>query len=70
MQDLLISIIVGLVIGAIFATVILFAMRKTNKNVKFQYGASNYIRNNSFYIDNRKEIYLYRRVSKTRRSSK
>ena len=66
------GLFIGLGIGAIFAiviaTVIVLAMRSKCKNVKFQYGASNYVRDNSFGINYRKSIYLYSRVSKTRRA--
>ena len=66
------GLFIGLGIGAIFAiviaTVIVLAMRSKCKNVKFQYGAANYVRDNSFGINYRKSIYLYSRVSKTRRA--
>ena len=66
------GLFIGLGIGAIFAiviaTVIVLAMRSKCKNVKFQYGASSYVRDNSFGINYRKSIYLYSRVSKTRRA--
>ena len=57
----------GLILGGIVATVILLAMRKKNKNVKFQYGASQYVREGSFHILLRKDIFLYRKISKTAR---
>ena len=65
----LIGLIAGLIMGLVVATVILLAMRRANKPVRFQYGAANYVRPDSLFINNRKEIYLYRTVSKTRRSS-
>ena len=67
-EPLIISII-GAVIGIIVATSILLGMRKANKNVQFQYGASNYVRDKSFNIDLRKSIYLGSKVTKTRRST-
>ena len=63
------GIFVALAIGAIFSTSIMLGMRKVNKVVKFQYGASSYVRDGSFHIDVRKDIYLYKKVSKSRRSS-
>ena len=60
----------GLILGAIVATVILLAMRKKNKNVKFQYGASPYVREGSFHIELRKDIFLYRKITKTARAKK
>ena len=68
-QEVLVPLIVGIVIGLISATAILLAMRRTNKAVRFQYGAANYVRDNSFHISVRKDIFLYRRVTKTRRST-
>ena len=63
------GLIVGAIVGAIVSTIILLAMRRTNKNVQFQYGASSYVRPGSFLINMRKDIYLYRKVTKTRRAS-
>ena len=62
---LFIGLGIGAVFGIIFATIIVLAMRSKNKNVKFNYGAANYVRENSFGIDYRKSIYLYSKVSKT-----
>lgn len=63
------GLIAGLIIGAAVSTIILLAMRKKNKNVAFQYGASSYVREGSYHIHNRKDIYLYRNISKTRRAN-
>ena len=63
------GLIVGAIIGAISSTVILLGMSRTNKNVRFQYGAAPYVRNNSFHITSRRDIYLYRKVTKTPRAS-
>ena len=63
------GLIAGAIIGIIVSTIILLAMRRTNKNVQFQYGASSYVRPGSYRIDTRKDIYLYRKVYKSRRAS-
>ncbi len=68
-QNVLIGLIIGLIIGAIVASGILAGMISKNKNVRFQYGASSYVRNNSFHIYSRRDIYLYRQVSKSARST-
>ena len=68
-SELVVGIIIGLIVGAIISTIILLIMRRLNKAVRFQYGASNYVRDGSLHIDTRKELYLYRHVTKTRRSS-
>ncbi len=67
MDYLIPGLFAGIIMGAIVSTVILLAMRKKNKNVKFQYGASPYVREGSFRILLRKDIFLYRKVTKTAR---
>ena len=68
LEYLVAGIIAGAIIGAIVSTIILLAMRRANKNVVFQNGAANYVRDNSFYIDTRKDIFLYSRVTKIMRA--
>ena len=68
-ENIVVGLIIGGVAGAIFSSIILFGMSRTNKNVRFQYGASSYVRNGSYHIDFRKDIYLYSQVSKTARAS-
>ena len=68
-EEILIGLLIGAVIGAIVSSVVLAVMVKKNKNVNFQYGAASYVRDNSLNIDYRKSIYLYKKVTKTRRSS-
>ena len=63
------GLVIGGVVGALVSTIILLTMRKANKNVAFQKGASQYVREGSFEITKRKSIYLYKTVSKTRRSN-
>ena len=58
---------VGIVIGAIVASSVLIGMRRANKNVKFVYGAANYVRDNSFNIDYRKSLFLYSKITKKAR---
>ena len=61
------AVIAGLIFGAIAATSIVLGMRSKNKNVAFQYGASSYVREGSFHVTLRKDIFLYRKVEKTPR---
>ncbi len=61
------GIIAGLIFGIICSTSILLGMRRKNKTVRWQYGAADYVRNDSFHIYTRKDIFLYRRVTKTPR---
>ena len=67
LDALLILLGIGVIVGAIIATSVLLGMRKVNKNVKFEYGAANYVRDNSFNINYRKSIFLYSKVTKTPR---
>ncbi len=68
-EEMVVGLLIGAGIGIALATTILLIMRKQNKNVMFQYGAANYVRDNSLNIDYRKSIYLYKKVTKTSRSS-
>ena len=70
MQYFIEGLIAGAIMGIILATVITLSMKRKNKNVKFQYGASPYVRENSFRILLRKDIFLYRKIYKTARSKK
>jgi len=63
------GLIVGAVVGIFAATAILLGMCKANKNVQFQYGAAPYVRQDSFRINYRRDIFLYSQVSKTARST-
>ncbi len=66
-SEWLMGLLIGGIVGIIVALIIILIMRKANKNVKFQYGASNYVRDGSLSIDYRKSIYLYNKIRKTKR---
>ena len=68
-SEILVGVLAGVFMGALMATIILLIMRRANRAVRFQYGAANYVREDSLHIDTRREIFLYRRVTKTRRAS-
>ncbi len=68
-EGLIYGLIIGGVIGLIVALIVTLSMRKANKNVQFQNGAKNYVRPNSYAITGRKDIYLYNKITKTRRSN-
>lgn len=61
------GLIFGGIIGIVVSTIILVAMRKKNKNVAFVNGAANYVRKDSFNINERKTFFLYRSLYKTPR---
>lgn len=65
-EGVVLPLIVGLVIGLILAIPIMFLWRRKMKNVRFQYGAANYEKPGSLRIDRRKDIYLYKKVTRTK----
>ena len=68
-QYLIPGLIGGAIMGIVAATAILLGMRRKNKCVRFQYGAAPYVRENSFHINYRRDIFLYSQVTKTARAS-
>ena len=64
-MGLVIAIVAGLVIGLASAIGILVGLRRQMKPVRFQHGASNYVVPNSLNITYSRDIYLYRKVTKT-----
>ncbi|MBQ6783066.1 MAG: hypothetical protein IJP63_03535 [Acholeplasmatales bacterium] len=64
-MGLVIAIVAGLVIGIASAIGILVGLRRQMKPVRFQHGASNYVVPNSLNITYSRDIYLYRKVTKT-----
>lgn len=60
-----VSVIVGIILGLVITVPIMLFFRRLNKNVHFQYGAFPYEKQNSCYIDMRKDIFLYKKVTKT-----
>ena len=64
-MGLVIAIVAGLIIGLASAIGILVGLRRQMKPVRFQHGASNYVVPNSLNITYSRDIYLYRKVTKT-----
>lgn len=65
----LLPILIGIIAGLIFAIPVMLLWRRKMKNVRFQYGAVNYEKPNSLRITGRRDIYLYKKVTRTRRAS-
>lgn len=61
------NVIISLVFGCIVSLVTVSSMKSQLKTVRMQPNASAYERKNSFNVTNSRDIYLYRRVSKTPR---
>ena len=65
-NQILASVAAGLIGGFVFAFLIMAFLVKKVKPVRFQHGAASYVVENSFNLTLRKDIYLYRNVTKTR----
>ena len=65
-MGLVIAIVVGIVGGLASAIGIMVALRRQMKPVRFQHGAANYAVPGSLNITYSRDIYLYRKVTKTR----
>lgn len=61
------NVIISLAFGFIVSFITVSSMKSQLKTVRMQPGASAYERKNSFNITNSKDLYLYRRVTKTPR---
>jgi len=64
-SKLITAIVIALIMGIAISSLILGLFVRKNKNVKFSYGAFPYEKDNSCYINARKDIFLYSRISKT-----
>ena len=64
-EKILAPILIGLVIGLVTSIFGMRLMIRKNKNVHFQYGAFPYEKQGSCYINTRKDIFLYRKVTRT-----
>jgi len=64
-KNLLISLVIGIVVGVIVA----FILKSQLKTVRKQDRANAYVKKNSMDLTHRSDIYLYRTVSCTKRSS-
>ncbi len=66
---LIVGLIAGAILGLVVALVVTLSMRRANKNVQFQNGAGQYVRDGSYAITDRKSFYLYSKVTKTKKSN-
>ncbi len=66
--DVLASLLIAVVIGAVISLIIVFSMKSKLKSVRPQRAASNYVRNGSFNVTKQLDLYLYSTVTKTRRA--
>lgn len=59
--------LIALVIGAVSALIAVLVMRSKMNTAKFRSGASDYIKNGSYHLHHRSDMFLYSRVTKTPR---
>ena len=62
--DFLKSLLISLVIGLVIALIVTGIMASKLKSVRFRYGASDYMKKDSFALTNSRDIYLYRNVTR------
>lgn len=67
--DFAMPALIGVIAGLIISLSIMLIWRRKMKNVRFQYGAANYEKQDSLFINHRRDIFMYRKVYKTKRSS-
>lgn len=67
--DILGSLLIAVIIGAVVSLIIVFSMKSKLKSIRPQKGAANYVRNGSFTLTRDADIFLYRNVTRTRRQS-
>ena len=63
------NLIFALIIGAVAALVTVLIMRSRMNTAKFKSNAADYLQKGSYDLHHRHDVYLYSRVSKTRRQS-
>lgn len=67
--DIVTNLLIAVAIGALIAFLILSSMKAKLKSVHAQRAASNYVRNGSFVLTKDIDIYLYRNITRRRRSN-
>lgn len=66
--DILGSLLIAVLIGAVISLIIVFSMKSKLKSVRPQKTASNYVRSGSFTLTRDLDLYLYRTIVRTRRA--
>ncbi|MBO5040586.1 MAG: TPM domain-containing protein [Clostridia bacterium] len=66
--DVIWSLLIAAIIGAVISLIIVFSMKSKLKSVRPQKTASNYVRSGSFVLTKDLDLYLYRTIVRTRRA--
>lgn len=59
------SFLIALLIGAVVALVVILIMRSKMNTAKYQSNAVDYLKDGSYHLHHRSDVYLYSRVTKT-----
>lgn len=62
------AIFFGLLIGSIIAAVVIWSMKRSMNTARAQHGAQSYVTPGTYNLQVQRDIYLYSRTSRTRRS--
>ena len=66
---IVIGALIGVGVGLLAALITILVLRSQLTSVSFEHGAANYEVNGSFYLTRSQDIFLFRNVKKTRKSS-
>ncbi len=66
--DIIGSLLIAVVIGAVISLIIVFSMKSKLKSVRPQKTASNYVRSGSFTLTKDLDLYLYRTITRVKRA--
>ena len=64
-NQILLSVVAGLIGGILITALIMRFLVRQIKPVRYQHGAASYVVENSFNLSLKKDIYLYRNITKT-----
>ena len=63
------GIVIGLIFALVVSLIIVFAMKKKNKSIAFRYGSADYIKPNSWIVEEARDIFLYKKITKKPRNN-
>ena len=64
-----VGVVIGLVLGLILSLVLVFTLKRKNKSADYRYGSADYYKPNSMNVSMSRDIYLYKKVTKTPRNN-
>lgn len=61
-------VVIGVIIGILVGVFIMLGHKSKLRSVKMQHAAANYIKRDSMKVTTSREIYLYKKVNRTRKN--